>query len=57
LIKLSSAAAGDFTTTLADTAHNGALTLFIIMAFTIGIIIPYEIGKYFQKIWGRKDFF
>jgi len=49
LIKLSNAAAGDYSTTLADTAHNGALTLFIIMAFTIGIIIPYEIGKNISK--------
>ncbi|PWT98335.1 MAG: hypothetical protein C5B52_12350 [Bacteroidetes bacterium] len=45
LIKLSSAAGDEYSRILSDTARNGALTLFIILSFVLGIIIPYQIGK------------
>jgi uncharacterized membrane protein YjjB (DUF3815 family) len=49
LIKLTGKVDADFSQTLAETVRNGALTLFIIMAFTIGVIIPYEVGKDLSK--------
>jgi len=49
LIKLTGNVDTDFSRTLSETVRNGALTLFIIMSFTIGIIIPYEIGKEMSK--------
>jgi len=45
LIKLSGNVDADYSRTLSETVRNGSLTLFIIMSFTIGVIIPYEIGK------------
>ncbi|OQP40081.1 hypothetical protein A4H97_17875 [Niastella yeongjuensis] len=45
LIKLTGNVDAEFSRTLSETVRNGALTLFIIMSFTIGVIIPYEIGK------------
>jgi uncharacterized membrane protein YjjB (DUF3815 family) len=45
LIKLSGNVDADFSRTLSETVRNGVLTLFIILSFTIGIIIPYEVGK------------
>jgi uncharacterized membrane protein YjjB (DUF3815 family) len=49
LIKLSGNVDADYSRTLSETVRNGSLTLFIIMSFTIGVIIPYEIGKEFFK--------
>ena len=49
LIKLTGNVGPDFARTLSETVHNGILTLFIIMAFTIGVIIPYEFGKEISK--------
>ncbi len=53
LIKLTGTVGADFTSTLSETIRNGALTLFIIMSFTIGVIIPYEIGKEISRKWAR----
>ena len=49
LIKLSGDVGADFSNTLSETVHNGALTLFIIIAFTIGIVLPYQFGKDISK--------
>ena len=49
LIKLSGNVDADYSSTLSETVRNGALTLFIIMAFIIGVIIPYEVGKEISK--------
>jgi uncharacterized membrane protein YjjB (DUF3815 family) len=45
LIKLTSKANADFSRVMAETVRNGILTLLIIVAFTIGVIIPAEIGR------------
>lgn len=45
VIKLSRGVGPDFSGNLSETVHHGALTLFIMMAFTIGIILPYQIRK------------
>ncbi|MBO9204284.1 MULTISPECIES: threonine/serine exporter family protein [Niastella] len=49
LIKLTGNVDADYSRILSETVRNGALTLFIILSFTIGIIIPYEIGKEIAK--------
>jgi uncharacterized membrane protein YjjB (DUF3815 family) len=54
MIKLSGNVGDDFSRTLSEAVHNGVLTLFIIMAFTIGVIIPYEIGKGITKTTNKK---
>ncbi|PWT70637.1 MAG: threonine/serine exporter [Bacteroidetes bacterium] len=45
LIELTRSVGPDFSRTLSETVHNSVLTLFIVMAFSIGIVIPYLIGK------------
>ncbi len=45
LMKLSGNVGPDYSRTLSETVHFGVLTVFIIMAFTLGIIIPYQAGK------------
>lgn len=54
LIKLSGNVGADFSRTLSEAVHNGVFILFIIMAFTIGVIIPYEIGKGISKTISKK---
>jgi len=54
LIKLTGNVDAEFSRTLSETVRNGALTLFIIMSFTIGVIIPYEIGKDISKKINKK---
>ncbi len=49
LMKLSSDVGPEFSNTLSETVHNSALTLFIMMAFILGILIPYQIGKELSK--------
>ncbi len=49
LMKLSGEVGPGFSRTLSETVQNGVSTLFIIMAFTIGIVIPYQIGKDISK--------
>jgi uncharacterized membrane protein YjjB (DUF3815 family) len=49
LIKLSGDVGADFSRILSEAVRNGVLTLFIVMAFTIGVIIPYQIGKGISK--------
>lgn len=39
LIKLSGQMGPDYSTTISETVHNGAITLFTIMAFSVGVII------------------
>lgn len=58
LIKLSGNVDADYSRTLSETVRNGALTLFIIMSFVIGVIIPYEIGKeLLRKRTGKRKLF
>jgi uncharacterized membrane protein YjjB (DUF3815 family) len=49
LIKLSGQIGPEYSRTLSETVHDGAVTLFIIMAFSIGIIITNRIGKDITK--------
>jgi uncharacterized membrane protein YjjB (DUF3815 family) len=49
LIKLGGNSGTDLSRALSDTARNGALTLFIVMAFVIGVIIPNQVGKEIAK--------
>ncbi|WP_066403022.1 threonine/serine exporter family protein [Flavisolibacter tropicus] len=49
LIKLSGSIGEDYALTLNETVHNGTITLFVIMAFTIGVIIPYQFEKELRK--------
>jgi uncharacterized membrane protein YjjB (DUF3815 family) len=49
LMKLSGDIGPDFSRTLSETVHDGVLTLFIIIAFTIGIVLPYQVGKDISK--------
>lgn len=45
LIKLSENIGPDFSHTLSETIRDGVLTVFIVMSFTIGVIIPNEVAK------------
>ena len=45
LIKLSGKIGADYTQTLSETVHNGSKTLFVIMAFSIGVVITNQVGK------------
>ena len=54
LIKLSGNVGADFSRTLSEAVHNGVLTLSIIMAFTIGVIIPYQVGKGISEAISKK---
>jgi uncharacterized membrane protein YjjB (DUF3815 family) len=55
LIKLSRDVGDDFSRTLSETVHNGVLTFFIIIAFVIGVILPYEIGKEISRQINNKQ--
>lgn len=48
-IKLSGNIGADFSHILNETVHNGTVTLFIILSFTIGVIIPYQFEKEITK--------
>ena len=45
LVKLSGKTGEEFSQALTETVHNGTMTLFIITAFSLGVIIPNRIGN------------
>ena len=54
LIKLSGNIGPDYSRTLSETVRNGSQTLFIIMAFSIGVILTSQIGKDLRKKYSIK---
>jgi uncharacterized membrane protein YjjB (DUF3815 family) len=49
VIRLSRKMDENYSATLSETVHNGAMTLFITMAFTLGVIITIQLRKRFGK--------
>jgi uncharacterized membrane protein YjjB (DUF3815 family) len=56
LMKLTGTVEADYAKNLGDTVHNGALTLFIVLAISLGVAVPMHVfrRKTAKNLWQRR---